>query len=59
LGAVYRCIDQTALLTAFTPANPEADAVLRSAFPRPLSSFPEFELFATPKKYRLRAPQGK
>jgi len=42
--AVYRFIDQTAFLTAFTPVNPEADALLRSVFPRPLSSFPQFEL---------------
>ena len=42
--AVYRFVDQTAVLTAFTPVDPEADAVLRSMFPRPLSGFPQFEL---------------
>ena len=35
--AVFRFVDDTAHLVAFTPTNPAADEVLRSNFPKPLS----------------------
>jgi GAF domain-containing protein len=41
--AVYRFVDETAILAAFTRLNPEADAALRDMFPRPLSCFQQFE----------------
>jgi two-component system, NtrC family, sensor kinase len=36
--AVYRLIDDTQHLMAFTRISPEADAVLKTTFPRPLSA---------------------
>ena len=36
--AVYRLIDDTQHLMAFTRISPEADAVLKATFPRPLSA---------------------
>jgi len=36
--AVLSIVDETAYLSAFTPTNPEADATLKSFFPRPLST---------------------
>jgi GAF domain-containing protein len=36
--AVYRIVDDTQHLMAFTRSNPEADAALQASFPRPLSS---------------------
>jgi two-component system, NtrC family, sensor kinase len=36
--AVHRLVDGTLHLMAFTRTSPEADAVLRASFPRPLSS---------------------
>jgi two-component system, NtrC family, sensor kinase len=44
--AVYRFVDQAAFLTAFTSVNPEADAILRSTFPRPLPEGRQFELIS-------------
>ncbi len=38
--AVYRLIDDTQHLMAFTRVSPEADAVLKALFPRPLSAVP-------------------
>src|SRR4051812_40275013 len=35
--AVFRFVDETAHLAAFTPTNPAADAVLKSRFPRPIT----------------------
>jgi len=35
--AVYSLVDDVQHLMAFTPTSPEADAALKSAFPRPLS----------------------
>ena len=42
--AVYRIINETVELAAFTRVNPEADEVLRRAFPGPLAEYPTFEL---------------
>src|SRR5581483_2168340 len=42
--AVYRFIDEMVALVSFTPVSAEADAVLRAAFPRPLSQYPMFAL---------------
>jgi GAF domain-containing protein len=41
--AVYRVVDQTVVLAAFTRVNPEADAALRASFPRPLTDLRHFE----------------
>src|SRR6266403_301679 len=37
---VYRLVDDTLHLMAFTRISPQADAVLQALFPRPLSAFP-------------------
>jgi two-component system, NtrC family, sensor kinase len=42
--AVLRFVGDVLYLAAFTPANPKADAALKSSFPRPLSEFPPFML---------------
>src|SRR5262249_3465049 len=39
-AAVFRFIDGVTYLKAFTPTTPEADGVLKSEFPMPLSNFP-------------------
>src|SRR5262249_15127430 len=39
-AAVFRFIDSSVELAAFTPVTPEADAVLKAAFPRPIASNP-------------------
>ncbi len=44
--AVLRIIDGNIHLAAFTLTNPEADAVLVSAYPAPIAVFPPFELVA-------------
>jgi signal transduction histidine kinase len=44
--AVLRFIDGMAHLAAFTPANPAADAVLKSSLPAPTAAFKPFELAA-------------
>ena len=41
--AVMRFIDGMAHLAAFTPLNPEADAVLKASFPGPTAAFQPFE----------------
>jgi two-component system NtrC family sensor kinase len=41
--SVFRFIDDVVALAAFTPVNPEADAILRAAFPGKLANFPLFE----------------
>ena len=41
---VHRFINDFVELVAFTPVNPEADALLTSAFPRPLSALSQFEI---------------
>jgi GAF domain-containing protein len=41
--AVIRFIDGMAHLAAFTPLNPEADAVLKASLPGPTANFPPFE----------------
>jgi GAF domain-containing protein len=43
-AAVYRFMDQTVELAAFTPVSPEADATLQEAFPTPLDNHPMFRL---------------
>src|SRR5262249_6142264 len=42
--AVFRFHDAAAHLAAFTPANPAADDVLKSSFPRPVDEFEPFRL---------------
>ncbi len=42
--AVLRFVSDTIHLVAFTPANPTADEILRTSFPRPLAEFPPFLL---------------
>ena len=41
--AVYRLVDDTLHLMAFTRISPQADAVLEASYPRPLSSLPQGE----------------
>jgi GAF domain-containing protein len=40
---VFRFVGETAELAAFTSVSPEADAVLREAFPRPIANLRDFE----------------
>ena len=42
--AVFRFLDGTAYLAAFTPTNPAADEVLEASFPRPVDDFEAFRL---------------
>jgi two-component system NtrC family sensor kinase len=42
--AVVRITGDTVELAAFTSVSPEADAALRTSFPRPLTDYPMFEL---------------
>jgi signal transduction histidine kinase len=42
--AVYRFLNETAELVAFTRVSPEGDEVLRRSFPRPLADHPLFQL---------------
>ncbi len=42
--AVYRFLNETVELAAFTRVSPEADEVLQQAFPRPLADHPMFQL---------------
>ncbi|WP_347341103.1 GAF domain-containing protein [Bradyrhizobium hipponense] len=41
---VFRFIDGTAHLAAFTPTNPAADVALKNMFPRPIADFETFAL---------------
>jgi GAF domain-containing protein len=43
-ATVFRFIDGTAHLKAFTPTTPQADEVLTSTFPRPIADFQPFRL---------------
>jgi GAF domain-containing protein len=43
-STVFRFIDGTAYLKAFTPTTPQADEVLTSTFPRPIADFQPFRL---------------
>ena len=43
-STVFRFVDGIAHLKAFTPTTPEADEVLRSTFPRPVTDFPPFQM---------------
>jgi GAF domain-containing protein len=42
--AVFRFVDDTAHLAAFTPTTAAADQILQDMFPRPLAEFASFEL---------------
>ncbi|HKU06823.1 MAG TPA: GAF domain-containing protein, partial [Bradyrhizobium sp.] len=42
--AVHRVTDDIDYLVAFTPTNPESDAILKAAFPRPRSEAPAIAL---------------
>jgi GAF domain-containing protein len=42
--AVFRLVDDTQHLMAFTPTNPAADEVLKSSFPRPLTHLPRLQM---------------
>src|SRR5438045_589648 len=39
-AVVFRFIDGIAHVAAFTPTNPDADQLLKAAFPRPVLEFP-------------------
>jgi GAF domain-containing protein len=43
-STVFRFIDGVAYLKAFTPTTPEADEILKSTFPRPVTDFAPFEM---------------
>lgn len=43
-STVFRFIDGTAYLEAFTPTTPAADEVLKSTFPRPVADFAPFRM---------------
>ncbi|MGA7997990.1 MAG: GAF domain-containing protein [Bradyrhizobium sp.] len=43
-STVFRVIDGTAHLKAFTPTAPEADEILKSTFPRPVADFGPFRM---------------
>src|SRR6266536_1631440 len=43
-AAVFRYLDEKIHLAAFTPTDPEGDAVLQSSFPAPLDEFPPYRL---------------
>ncbi|WOH69788.1 GAF domain-containing protein [Bradyrhizobium sp. BWA-3-5] len=43
-STVFRFVDGTAYLKAFTPTTPQADEVLTSTFPRPVADFQPFRL---------------
>jgi GAF domain-containing protein len=43
-STVFRFIDGTAYLKAFTPTTPQADEILTSTFPRPIADFQPFRL---------------
>src|SRR5258708_6292907 len=43
-SAVYRFLNETVELVAFTRVSPEGDEVLRRSFPRPLADHPLFQL---------------
>ena len=43
-STVFRFIDGTAHLKAFTPTTPEADEILQSTFPRPVADFAPFQM---------------
>jgi signal transduction histidine kinase len=43
-STVFRFIDGTAYLEAFTPTTPAADDVLKSTFPRPVADFAPFRM---------------
>ncbi len=45
--AVFRFVDGSSHLAAFTPSNPAADAVLKASFPRPIAGFQPFDLAQT------------
>ena len=65
--AVFRFVDETAHLAAFTPITPAADEVLQAGFPSPLPGFPSlgwgtgnvrgFPELIAPQRARLSAPQ--
>ena len=43
-AAVFRVVDDTVHLAAFTPVSPAADAALKADFPRPVDEFEAFRL---------------
>ena len=51
--AVFRFVDETMQLVAFTPTNPRADTALQASFPRPLSGFHSFELLRDGKVVQI------
>ena len=50
--AVQRVVDGALELAAFTPVNPEADAVLKSRYPMPVGNVPFFETLAGGEPYQ-------
>src|SRR6476620_10646545 len=51
--AVYRLVDDTAHLMAFTPISPKADAALRALYPAPASQVPWGEAISKGETYFL------
>ena len=51
--AVYRLVDDTAHLMAFTPVSPEADAALQALFPLPISQIGWSEAISKGETYFL------
>ena len=50
---VFRLVDGTMYLRAFTPTTPEADATLQATFPAPLSTFSWGESIGKGEIYRV------
>ena len=46
-STVFRFIDGTAHLKAFTPTTPRADEILQSTFPQPVAGFAPFQMMQT------------
>ncbi|MCP4615094.1 MAG: GAF domain-containing protein [Bradyrhizobium sp.] len=51
--AVFRLIDRTVHLAAFTPINPAADEALKSDFPLPVEEFEAFQLARDGKPFPI------
>ena len=52
-AAVFRIVDGTVHVAAFTPINPTADAALNADFPRPVESFEGFQLAQHGKPFSI------
>ncbi|MET3838563.1 PAS domain S-box-containing protein [Bradyrhizobium sp. OAE829] len=52
-AAVFRFLDNTVHLAAFTPVSPAADAALQADFPRPVDAFEAFRLAQQGKPFPI------